>query len=157
MLKEYGNLWELADEGCNALVITTNGFVRKDGQAVMGRGIAKEAADRFPELPKELGTLLRNHGNQCYPLWGYTAYTIVTFPVKPVWGPNGVPGWRANAELPIIKQSAEELVALADKYEWTDILLPRPGAGYGHLKWEDVEPMLSNILDNRFTVVTFHP
>ena len=35
-----------------------NGVVKKDGCAVMGGGIALEAKERFPNLPKRLGELL---------------------------------------------------------------------------------------------------
>lgn len=154
MLETHGNLWELAD-GCDALVITTNGFVRKDGQAVMGRGIAKEAAEFYPELPKQLGRDLKTNGNHCYVYSGLEEYDIVTFPVKPVWGPNGIPGWKTKAEIPLIIQSAKELVRFADKYDWVDVLLPRPGCGNGNLNWKDVRPILGKILDDRFTAVTF--
>jgi hypothetical protein len=154
MLETYGNLWELADQGCDALVITTNGYVRKDGRAVMGRGIAKEAADRFLELPGQLGTALRKEGNHCF-VFAYQPYDIVAFPVKPIFGPNGEPGWRARAEIPLIETSARELVKLADRYDWTDVLMPRPGCGFGSLKWAQVKPVISPILDDRFTAVTF--
>ena len=33
---------------CDALVITTNGFVKRDGAAVMGRGIALQVSKTLP-------------------------------------------------------------------------------------------------------------
>ena len=45
MIEIHGNLWQLPATWRG---ITTNGFVRKNGTAVMGRGCAREAATRFP-------------------------------------------------------------------------------------------------------------
>jgi hypothetical protein len=154
MLETFGNLWELADQGCDALVITTNGYVRKDGNAVMGRGIAKEAANLFPELPQNLGQQLRKNGNNCY-VFPSLAYDVVTFPVKPIFGPDGTPGWKTKAQIPLIIKSAKQLVEFANRYDWTDILMPRPGCGNGGLSWKAVQGVLVPILDDRFTAVTF--
>jgi hypothetical protein len=154
MLETYGNLWELADSGCDALVITTNGYVRRDGRAVMGKGIAKEAADRYLELPGMLGLALRKEGNHCF-VFAYQPYDIVTFPVKPTFGPNYEPGWRMRADITLIEKSARELVTFADRYDWTDVLAPRFGCGNGQLLWKNVKPVVKEILDDRFTVVTF--
>jgi hypothetical protein len=45
---------------------------------------------------------------------------------------------------------------MADKFRWQHIVMPRPGCGNGGLDWADVEPVLSKLLDDRFTVIT-HP
>lgn len=159
MLEAYGNIWDIADEGgWDAVVITTNGYVRKDGQAVMGRGIALEASQRFPGLAADLGMNLLDYGNHVYPFYyPESKFDLFTFPVKPVFGPNGEPGWKAKAQIPIILQSISELIRYVDKFEWMDILMPRPGCGFGQLKWEDVKPKIEPLLDDRFTVATFHP
>jgi len=159
MLEAYGNIWDIAKEGhWDAVVITTNGYVRKDGAAVMGRGIALEAAQRYPGLEYELGEKLRNFGNHTYPFFYNDKQDLLTLPVKPTFfGPNHQPGWKAKAQLPIILQSISEMLILVNRYHWMDILMPRPGCGFGQLKWEDVKPKIESLLDNRFTVVTFHP
>lgn len=160
MLEAYGNIWDIADEGgWDAVIVTTNGYVRKDGAAVMGRGIALEASNRYPTLAGDLGSSLLTHGNHVYPFFPNDAkYSVVTFPVKPIRGPHGEPGWKAKAQIPIILQSVQELIYYVDRYHWMDILMPRPGCGYGQLSWEkDVKPVLEPLLDNRFVVATFHP
>jgi hypothetical protein len=43
----FGNLWEFD----GIIVITTNGFVKRDGTCVMGRGCAKQATIKLPGLP----------------------------------------------------------------------------------------------------------
>lgn len=159
MLEAYGNIWDIADEGgWDALVITTNGFVRKDGEAVMGRGIALEANNRYPGLAKDVGTRIRNFGNNVHIFFDYDPkFELITFPVKPIFGPNGEPGWKAKAQFPIILSSIEELLYFVDRYDWMDILMPRPGAGNGGLDWKQVKSKIEPLLDNRFTVVSWHP
>jgi hypothetical protein len=66
-----------------------------------------------------------------------------------------VPGWACKARLDIIRKSAHELVAMADKFGWKRVVLPRPGCGAGELSWDDVRPLLEAILDDRFKAITF--
>ena len=154
MREARGNLWTLGATA-DAVVITTNGFVKANGACVMGRGCAKEARNRWPGLDVRLGTLLRQHGNHCFRLGvpGLSA-DLVTMPVKP--RSDGLrPGWQCEAELPLIEKSCRQLVEMADKFGWHSVILPRPGCGNGGLNWDDVRPRLAAILDDRFTAVTF--
>jgi len=143
VLEETGNMWGVrADIRC----ITTNGFVKNDGRAVMGRGVAKQAADRFSvmygvDLPAVFGKKLRKHGNHVMVLED----KLITFPVKYNW-------WE-RASMPLILASARELVALANENGWRRIVLPRPGCGNGGLDWDDVRPQLAPMLDDRFVIV----
>lgn len=167
MLEAYGDIWEIGYEWFHqgkdvGITITTNGFYRKDGKAVMGRGVAKEAAERFPWLPINLGSHLKYNGN--IPVWYGADFNpdtggsivILTFPVKPQYGPRGEMGWKAKADLNLIKESADYLASQAWQIP-NNILVPRPGCGNGGLKWEQVKPVIEPILDDRFTVVTWHP
>lgn len=163
MYQLYGNFWDAADQ-FDGLVITTNGYVKTNGNAVLGRGIAKEATDRFPWLAYNLGRNLTQFGNKVFQ-YGLvpaeirnTKYDqfLYTFPVKPAFGPNGEMGWKADADLKIIERSAEQLLQLVESYPTSyRVLIPRPGCGNGHLKWEDVKPVLDPLFDDRFTVVTY--
>ena len=62
MVEVRGNLWTFHAEN-EWVAITTNGDVRGDGCAVMGRGIAWEATQRFPNIADHLGKLLTREGN----------------------------------------------------------------------------------------------
>ena len=158
MKEVFGDIWELAPK-YDIIVITTNGYVKTNGEAVMGRGIAKEAKERYPTLPAELGKHISRWGNTIGWFYGYDK-PIISFPVKPSIGPNGEPGWKAKADLKLIEESAKRL-EFTVTFNVLDgpprIILPRPGCGNGGLKWEDVRPVIEPILDDRFTVVTWHP
>ena len=159
--------------GFDAKAITTNGFLKANGEAVMGRGCALKAKQMHPVLPKTLGSLIKHNGNQPQLIWSAINYSLISFPVKPCYeffdGSNAVkhmkrnfeigqrmPGWACKARLEIISQSAHQLVRLANHHEWDSVLLPRAGCGNGELSWEfEVKPILSKILDGRFTSISF--
>lgn len=139
------DLWDVMGD---AVVITTNGDVNREGRAVMGRGCALEAKRLFTDIDKALGRQLRRYGNRVQvvdpaPL-RYTP-PIVTFPVKH--------HWHEQADLKLIARSAHELVALTDAEGWETVVMPRPGCGNGRLRWSDVKPILEPLLDDRFVIV----
>lgn len=135
-----GNIWEYLDKA--VIVITTNGQVTRDGRAVLGRGCAREAGERFPWLAERLGSLITGHGNHVHHLGN----GLVTFPVE--HSPFEHPDAR------LIERSARELAELADREEWPMIVVPRPGCGGGGLDWREVRPILARHLDERFRIIT---
>ena len=50
MKEVFGDLWEFD----GIIAITTNGFVKRDGTCVMGRGCARQAAVRFRRTPPQV-------------------------------------------------------------------------------------------------------
>ena len=138
-----GNLWAFRGEG--VIVITTNGYVTRDGRAVLGQGVARQAGERFPGLPRELGEKIRTGGNHVHKLTG----GLVSFPVED--SPWALPDIR------LIRRSAEELRGMADRNNWSLIVVPRPGCGGGGLDWNDVAPALEEFFDDRFHVITAVP
>ena len=140
MKEVVGNLWNYY--GKAVIVITTNGFVKNNGECVMGKGCAFEAKKRFPALPMKLGALIKEHGNKVH-----YADEVVAFPVKHNW-------WE-KADVRLIERSAVELVDLTNQKAWENVVIPRPGCGNGGLEWEAVKPILEKYLDDRFSVITF--
>ena len=135
-----GNLWEYHNQGY-VVAITTNGKVARSGKSVMARGTAKQAAERFPDLPVQLGEKIVGGGNHVYEL----AHRLVSFPVEHT--PWEVP------DLQLIEQSSRELRKLADQRGWDKVIVPRPGCGGGGLSWGDVRPLLAPYFDERFRVI----
>jgi len=143
MKEILGDLFEQKD--ADAICITTNGFIKRNGEAVMGRGCAREADERW-KCAKEVGDILKEYGNNVHILRHGIPHTVVIFPVKY--------HWRQKADLILIKRSTQQLVELADRLHWKRIVVPRPGCGNGGLRWEVVKPVLEPILDDRFFVIT---
>ena len=87
MLDIEGNLFA---QNVDAICITTNGFVKKDGRCVAGRGCAKEARDRWPDFDLDLGTSIHKYGNVpsliIKSLESDVTYDVLSFPVKPEYG-----------------------------------------------------------------------
>lgn len=146
MLEIRGNAWDVYLD-YDVLCITSNGFVKSNGECVMGAGIAKEAKEKFPKVPRILGAYIKKYGNRCFKLAKVNDTYLVNFVVKHNW-------WE-NADIDLIIKSCKEVTEMANKFGWKKILLPRPGCGNGKLNWSDVKPILSHLLDDRFYVITF--
>lgn len=135
------NLWDYHMD--STIAITTNGVVNTQGYAVMGKGCALEAKTRYPGLPGILGGLINRQGNHVY----YLAFNIVSFPTKY--------HWKDKSDIELIKRSASELVQLTNGRGIKSVVMPRPGCGAGGLKWTDVKPVLEEILDDRFSIISW--
>lgn len=140
ILKGHDNIFDLP---CDAVCVTTNGVVKRDGSAVMGAGIAREADQRY-HLARTLGGLLASSGNHCFDLGIRDNRHVISFPTKH--------DWRDDSDPDLIRQSCKELVEIADQNALGRILLPPVGCGCGKLSWDTVSRILSESLDNRFIV-----
>lgn len=147
MMQKQQDIWTVP--GAQAICVTTNGTLTKDGRGVMGRGVALQARQRFKHADYSLGHFIKTHGN-CVGVFIeemslLSEKAIVAFPVKHEWF--------ERADLELIKTSARQLVALADERGWRRVVLPRPGCGNGQRTWAEVEPLLKKVLNERFLVV----
>lgn len=143
-----GDIWEVARQESAWVVIPTNTIVRKDGQAVMGAGLARDASDRFPGLADRLGKHIRHHGERLY----VDETRTISLPTKR--------DWRDPSTMELVEQGCRELVELARVLEIggnkQPILVPKLGCGLGGLNWErQVRPMVDALLDSeRFILVS---
>lgn len=130
----------------DAICVTTNGIVRRDGRAVMGAGVAKAFRDTFPDIDERLAQCLKKHGNQVARIGnaGTKGPIILSFPTKQ--------DWKNPSNLPLIARSAEQLRRFADVLKLNSIWVPRPGCSNGGLNWADVKPILEPHFDDRFTI-----
>jgi hypothetical protein len=143
MFEAVGNIWEYTEAG--VIAITTNGSLTRTGRAVLGRGVAQQAALRFPDIAEILGRLLAEQGNHVFDL----GCGIVSFPVEET-------AW-SQPDLRLIARSAKELRDLTDRSGWLQVVVPRPGCGGGGLSWKDVQQLLQPCFDDRFIVINYHP
>ena len=156
-------------EVADAICITTNGFIKKDGNAVLGRGTALYASKAWYGIAHILGAKLAKKGNNVFvlthqlpnglnyfklprkaePLLVAVPWAVVSFPTKKNWSDPADPA--------LIKGSCQQLWDLVEKKGWQKVLLPKPGCGNGGLSWKKVvRPLLQEIFgnDERFTIVS---
>lgn len=153
MMEVYGDLWTYQPDDTSFIIpcITTNGFIKTNGRAVMGRGVAKEALERYPELDKALGQMLDIHGTKVLVLAPDNRGSIlISFPTKY--------HWREKADLELISKSAGELRSLAlGSPNWV-FILPRPGCSNGRRDWlMEVKPIIEPMLPDNVHVITNQP
>jgi len=138
----------------NIVCITTNGFIKKSGEGVLGRGNALAMAQIIPELPSALGRHIISHGN----IVGLIYDRIIAFPVKPKTGKlkdvlnntiasrykstDSIPGFWCKADLELIERSMNQLNLLIEIFNLEEVYLPIPGIHNGGLKFKDVEKIL---------------
>lgn len=153
-------------EQADALCITTNGIVKANGQAVMGKGVAKEAVQRFYGIQTLLGKKLQRRGSRVHLLTRKdrdipyiklprknealkvaTPWHLVSFPTKG--------HWKDASDLKLIATSCKQLKKLVDKMGWEVVLLPRPGCSNGNLNWKDVKSIVKEYFgfDDRIVIV----
>lgn len=144
MKVEKGNIMNyigISDIVC----VTTNGVVKNNGELVMGAGCALSFKKRFPQLPMILGKNVSLFGNECFIAGKKDNTYIVSFPTKN--------HFKDSSDINLIKQSAEKLLILADELNASDIRIPSPGTGLGGLSKTYVYQNLTDILDDRFTII----
>lgn len=139
-----GDMWVYLERKKFFILVTTNGYVKKNGECVMGRGNALEAAEKFPELPLLLGKSIKQRGN----VVSLLTNQIMSFPVKNVW-------WE-KADKKLIKQSVQQLETIAEKHPDWRFVLPRPGCGNGKVRYEDIRPLLKVLPDNVYVITKCH-
>lgn len=143
MILERGDMFSVWGK-TDLFLFTSNPIVNKNGEAVMGRGIAKQLADRLPTIRKDFARILRSPVRtwECDRIERYDGQWVGYFMVKEHWA--------ENAKLSIIDTSTVDLVQwLAETDDPINrVDLNFPGIGNGKLKREDVLPIIEQLPDN---------
>ena len=143
MIEKIGDIWEYHDKG-HWIVIPTNMTLNKYSFSVMGKGLAFEAKQRYASLPYEYGKhIFSINKNKVFPV---ARYRLFLFPTKDYVF--------SDSKIKIIENSIFSLVTLVNIYNIDCVYLPKVGCGSGKLFWEDVRPVLSSLLDDRFIIIT---
>lgn len=151
MILERGNMWDVFGQ-TDLFLITTNPIMRSDGAIVMGRGIAKQAKDRFPELPYKFAERYHDAVEE-QQLADIMMPTFVGFIGK---FDGQLVGWfmtkrhwRDSSQIDVIVNSTRELTRLVKgALPPMRVDLNFPGIGNGKLKREDVLPIIEQLPDN---------
>lgn len=177
MREDVCNIFDAASiMSAEVVCVPTNGFVKRNGCAVMGAGLAKAVTRIYNNAEFELGQHLKEKGNVPGVLfemeYARHVFMVVSFPVKPKLSAleedllprfrrlaeargnrPPFPGWMAQASIDLIRASAVRLLKMANEKKWRLVLLPRVGCGNGGLEWSRVRSVLDDVLDDRFMVV----
>lgn len=131
------------------IVVSTNVGWRRDGTNVMGRGIAAQAARKFPDLPAWYGAECRKRGSAT-PTIAHPLYRLILFPVKPLNPVAPHLSWKGSATLARIQTSLDQLLELVPLLPHTGrVLIPAVGCGNGGLDPPSIVSLLINTAELR--------
>ena len=143
----------LFDSNADALVNPVN------CAGTMGKGIAKEFAIRFPEiLPPYKEACLRG-------VLRPGMVMKISISVKPDYLAIKRPAiilyatkdhWRNKSRLDWIRDGAVELSKRASEWGLKSVAMPQVGCGLGGLNWDDVRPLLEQVLaPNELDIIVY--
>lgn len=112
-------------------VVPTNLDVRRDGTAVMGAGVARQAAERFPGLSARYGAFLKGCGSG---LFCDQESRVICLPTKI--------HWQQDSHRELVARGLRLLRTYAIFHPEEEIRLPLVGAGFGKLPAADVHQLI---------------
>jgi len=146
MKKLVGNIWDFYDIGNTFIVIPTNLGWKSDGTNVMGRGLAKQAAKRFPSLPKEYGRFCKELAKKKeLLLYLDEVKRLILLPSKPLNVSKPWLSWTGKADIQMVIKSLtslKEWVVETSRF----VGLPLLGTGNGGLDKKAVLDITEKIL-----------
>lgn len=129
----------------DAICITTNGNIKKDGRCVMGAGIALKAKETFKDIDLKLAKLIKENG--------HIVQIIISDPKPIISFPTKINYWEKSSVDLIIK-SLDQLIDLTNKNNWKKVIIPKPGCTNGGLSWLGlIKPLLEQKLNERFYII----
>jgi hypothetical protein len=149
MIERCEDLFAQLNEPGHLVGISTNGFIKRDGRGVMGRGCALTAAQMHPDLPLLLGQHLKAKGNvpgrlttQSLSILGFQN-TFLILPVKH--------NWYEKADVDLVIMSIRFLMEESKNHPQVTFHVPRLGCGNGRLSWllqvaHLMEPLPNNVV-----------
>jgi hypothetical protein len=152
-------MWKAFDE-VGLFLLTTNSTIKRNGALVMGRGIARQARDRFPGLDAALGkqilsvcgnpsTLLRPDPSNLLRT-GQGQYGLL---VSPRWPKAKLGAFQVKrhysqpASLELIQCSTSALCTWCIEHPTATVAVNFPGIGNGRLHRKDVLPIVMQLPD----------
>lgn len=107
---------------------------------VMGKGLAAEFKKRYPEMFKQYQALCQDGRLDVGMLWLWKApdQWVLNFPTKT--------HWRQPSKIEYVEAGLMKFVRNYDAKGITEISFPRLGCGNGGLNWDDVRPLMHELL-----------
>lgn len=140
-----------------AVLVTTNGVVRSDGQAVMGAGIALDAknigAQNGLDVAQTLGDYLRSGKGNSPTNLGTVRFEgknicMISLPTKE--------HWKDKSEPELVVNSMYGAMKIAEQVGAKNVVVPPAGCGLGGLNWTDVKSSLDGVIkDNNAAGINY--
>ncbi len=139
-----GDMWT-AYTAVDLFLITTNSTLKQGEHAlVMGRGIARQAKERFPGLDTALGRQIQALcGNQGV----YGLLISLRWPDAKLGAFQVKRRYSQPASLELIRCSTAALCVWCADHPHAQVALNFPGIGNGRLRREDVLPIIAQLPD----------
>lgn len=146
---EYKN-GDILREDVEAIVNTVNCV------GIMGRGLALQFKNKFPQNFKEYQLACKNKEVQLGKMFVHQTGQlinpkyIINFPTKG--------HWKQNSKIEDISNGLDNLITIIEKYSIKSIAIPPLGSGLGGLDWKMVKKLIEEKLKNiNCTVILFEP
>lgn len=139
-----GDMWTAYDDA-DLFLITTNSTLKKNGALVMGRGIARQARDRFPGLDVTLG---REIARRCGSRGEYGLLVSPRWPAAKLSAFQVKTDYARPAALSLIRLSAIALLIWCEEHPGAAVHVNCPGIGNGGLARAEVLPLLKSLPAN---------
>ena len=144
------------------IVIPVNIGWKKTGENIMGRGLAKQALERYPKIASFLGNYQRDFWEHTHCPMGnyhwiikYPWAPLTFFPTKPLLVEKPWLSWSQQSDEKMIKELLPHLPDYADRHGIKKIAVPVLGAGNGGLDYGTMVNLIRDtVVDSRFVLVT---
>jgi len=139
---QHGDMWKTGI-AYDELYVTGNATIKNNGELVMGRGAAREAALRYPYLAAYFGSVIGDR----------PVYLLIPPSERVNVGLFQVKHhFQEKATLDLIKHSAMALAVRARLHPAWRFALNFPGIGDGGLEYGEVSPIIEWVLPDNVDV-----
>jgi hypothetical protein len=136
-----GDIWIYHKLG-SIIVIPTNAGWKSDGSNVMGRGLAKQASEKFLWIPQDYGTYCRHKYPYCY----YPEIKLILVPSKRLNEKQPYLSWQHESDKDTVTSSLEWLQTNVEAFNSDKVYVPILGSGNGGMQKGLVEELMDKIL-----------
>jgi hypothetical protein len=138
-----GDIWIYYKLG-GTIVIPTNAGWKSDSSNVMGRGLAKQASEKFKNLSLTYGQYCKSKQPHCY----FENMRLILVPSKKLNEKQPWLSWQHEADQETIRNSLTWLQQNVKSFQAEKIYVPILGSGNGNMQKGLVQEMMDNILIN---------
>jgi len=140
---QRGDIWSVYEQA-DLFLITTNATLKGNGALVMGRGLARQARDRFSGLDMAWGQAI---AGRCGHLGRYHLLVSPHWPRAKLGAFQVKQDYRHQADPRLIRKSVAALSGWCAAHPGAQVALNFPGIGNGRLSRSAVLPIIAQLPD----------